>query len=111
TDSNWQGAALINSANVLRAYIIGEGGTNYDIRLRHLSRTRPNSSYTTISGHTLVGETAPPSDVTNFRVSQNGEIINFFHHLISDADREGYLYRYGPSDVTWENAIPLNTER
>lgn len=110
SDSAWDSAGLIQSSNVTQIFIEGEGGTDYDIRLRHLSNAKPASSYTTVSGHTLVGEDQPPSDVTNFKASQNGELVNFTYDLIGDADRNGYIIRFGVSGISWEDATPLTEE-
>lgn len=51
--TQWNTIPNINEKNVTSAYLIGTGSKIYNIRLRHLSRTRPNSSYTAVDNHTL----------------------------------------------------------
>jgi hypothetical protein len=92
------------------ALIAGEHGVNYSVQIRAYGAGVKSSDWSSAATHTVNGGAAAPSDVTAFQVSQNGALVNFFWKLIADANRDGYIIRYGPVGVTWENATPLLEE-
>jgi len=85
-----------------------QDGAIYNIRARSVNAFNVYSSYTTIQ-HTVVGKTAPPSDVTNFSVN----IINGQAELswtpISDLDLSHYVVRHTPDTAspTFEEGMIL----
>jgi len=55
---------------------------------------------------TTLGKLDPPSDVTNFQATQNGQFVNFSWPHIEDADLWGYEIRQG---ATWEGSRIIAT--
>ena len=83
-------------------------GAIYNIRARTISTLGVASPYATLT-HTIVGETAPPSDVTGFSVN----IIEGDAHLswvpVPDLDLSHYRIRYSSltSGATYSNAVDM----
>jgi len=103
TDTNYQ-AEVIQSSIVNRIYITGIGGITYNIRLKHLSRTKPDSAYFQLE-HLLTGKTQPPSSVPWFDIE--GKTFTFGH--VNDLDLKGYQIRFHYGNVTtYEDATPLH---
>lgn len=72
-------------------------GVSYDVRVRSVSALGVSGAWTTVSGHTVIGKTAPPSNVTGFSyVHQNTRTILTWN-AISDADADLYEIRQGAS--------------
>lgn len=92
------------------ALIPADYGVSYSVQIRATGIGVKPSAWSTAVTFTVTSEVANPSDVTGFIVSQNGELVNFFWNLISDSNRDGYVLRFGPVGVTWENATPLLNE-
>lgn len=57
---------------------------------------------------TVLGKTAPPSDVLGFTVVRAGENLNFIWRHIPDLDLEYYEIRKGD---LWETAVPVGVTR
>ena len=76
-----------------------QDGAVYNIRARSVNAFNVYSSYTTIQ-HTVIGKTAPPSDVSNFSVN----IINGQAELswtpVSDLDLSHYVVRHTPDTTS-----------
>ena len=85
-----------------------QDGAIYNIRARSVNAFNVYSAFTTIQ-HTVVGKTAPPSDVTNFSVN----IINGMAELswtpITDLDLSHYVVRHTPDTTspTFEEGMIL----
>jgi len=96
-----------SSANLFEFVNVDDGET-YDIRARSITRLS-RSSFTTAQ-HQVVGETAPPQDVSDFSVN----IINTEAHLswtpVTDLDLSHYHIRHAreTTGATYANAIDLN---
>tara|TARA_R110000822_G_scaffold227789_3_gene360418 strand:- start:1058 stop:3979 length:2922 start_codon:yes stop_codon:yes gene_type:complete len=95
-NSNVAGSDFISlgksKANIFEL-VNAQDGAIYNIRARAVNSFNVYSSYTTIQ-HTVVGKTAPPSDVTNFAVN----IINGQAELswtpVPDLDLSHYVVRH-----------------
>jgi len=108
SSSDWLTAETVSG--VTRSSFISdvEDGIDYDVRIRSLSWTGYKSAYTESLGHTVIGKTAKPSDVSNFVVLQDGNSVTFKWDKITDLDRDGYDIRYSPQGSTiWEDATPI----
>lgn len=98
-----------SSANLFEFVNVDDGET-YDVRARSITRLS-RSSYATTQ-HQVVGETAPPQDVTDFSVN----IINTEAHLswtpVTDLDLSHYHIRHAreTTGATYANAIDLNAK-
>jgi len=85
-----------------------QDGAIYNIRARSVNAFNVYSSFTTIQ-HTVIGKTAPPSDVTDFSVN----IINGMAELswtpITDLDLSHYVVRHTPDTTspTFEEGMIL----
>jgi hypothetical protein len=90
-----------------------EDGVSYDLRIRALNSLNVASDISdpwsaTVTGHTVVGKTALPRDVTGFSAAQNGNVVNFSWVQVIDIDLAGYEIRYNPQGTTvWADATPL----
>lgn len=106
-DSDFLDAPFVRQG-IQIAYIEGvQDGINYDVRIRALTRQAKESTYLTVSGHTVIGKTEAPSDVTGFKVQQNGLFVTFIWDQVSDIDLAGYTIKYAPKiSFLWASATP-----
>lgn len=96
-ESLWQQVAVTQS-NITTQYITDvQEGVAYDVRIRSINTINVASTWVTISSHTVVGKTQPPSDVTGFTVTKLDFGIEFFWNDIADLDKSEYEIRYGAS--------------
>lgn len=97
-DASGQFINLGKSRGNIFELVNAQDGAVYNIRARSVNAFNVYSSYTTIQ-HTVIGKTAPPSDVSNFSVN----IINGQAELswtpVSDLDLSHYVVRH-TSDTT-----------
>tara|TARA_R110001583_G_scaffold49594_2_gene155285 strand:+ start:11455 stop:14385 length:2931 start_codon:yes stop_codon:yes gene_type:complete len=97
-DASGQFINLGKSRGNIFELVNAQDGAIYNIRARSVNAFNVYSSYTTIQ-HTVVGKTAPPSDVTNF----SANIINSQAELswtpVSDLDLSHYVIRHSPNVV------------
>jgi len=110
-NTNIAGSEFINlgkSRGNVFELVNAQDGAIYNIRARSVNAFNVYSSFTTIQ-HTVVGKTAPPSDVTNFSVN----IINGMAELswtpITDLDLSHYVVRHTPDTTspTFEEGMIL----
>jgi len=107
-DASGQFINLGKSRGNIFELVNAQDGSIYNIRARSVNAFNVYSSYTTIQ-HTVVGKTAPPSDVTNFSVN----IINGQAELswtpITDLDLSHYVVRHTPDTAspTFEEGMIL----
>lgn len=80
-------------------------GLAYNVRVRAVSVLNNAGAWSQVSGHTVIGKTQVPSNVTGFSAQQNGSNVNFRWAQISDVDLAGYEIRYNDEgNTTWESA-------
>lgn len=79
-------------------------GQIYDVRGRTVSSLNVPSAWVTVTGHTVVGKTDPPSDVEGFAVQQNGASCIFRWDHVADLDLAGYETRFAQAGVEWDDA-------
>ena len=100
--------SLGKSKNNVFELVNAQDGAIYNIRARSVNAFNVYSDFTTIQ-HTVIGKTAPPSDVQNFSVN----IINGMAELswtpISDLDLSHYIVRHTPDTTspTFEEGMIL----
>ena len=87
-----------------------EDGDSYDVRVRSINTAGLISGWIEELGHIVIGKTEAPSDVIVFKVYQKGEVVVFEWDPITDLDRDGYEFRYGRLDTTWDAAILITNE-
>jgi hypothetical protein len=74
------------------------------MKFRFIRNNGTRGPWTAVSSHTVIGKTAPPSDVTGFAASFFGGLVNFKWDKVSDVDVLAYEIRYGSVGVEWANA-------
>ena len=104
-DSQWETAPLLSADEVATFIQPVDDGVDYDVRVRAVNQLGVRSAYLTVTGHTVVGKTAPPADVTEFSVQQNGNVATFKWGQVPDADLGGYELRYDDQgSFAWDSA-------
>lgn len=103
----WQYSSIIFEQTIAWLSPVKDG-IAYDVQIRSVGAARQVSIWIPVSGHTVLGKTAPPSDVAGLTASQNSNVVVFGWDAVTDADLAGYELRYGPrATATWDNAIPI----
>ena len=85
-----------------------EDGVAYDCRVRLVTTVGNAGEWAYVYGHTVVGKTEAPSDVTGFTASQSVGSVVFGANTVSDADLDTIEVRladYG--NLVWDDATPL----
>lgn len=76
------------------------------IGVRSINHLGIRSTSSVISALSVVGKSAPPSNVTGFTVSRSENTLNFTWNHITDIDRSYYEIRRGEA---WPSALPVGT--
>jgi len=101
-DTIWNEAQLRGDATQIFLQPVQDGQAYY-IRVS-FENSIARSAWTQI-GHTVVGKTAPPSDVTNFTI--NGSTLSW--SPVTDADLDGYRLRFQAGlSQSWGDAVWLH---
>lgn len=88
------------------AFPVNDGDV-LNLRARACTSIGPVGEYSYVYSHTVVGKTAPPSDIVNPVAFQNGDVVVFGCDTVPDADLDLVEVRrldYGDTD--WNNGIP-----
>lgn len=85
-----------------------EDGVSYDCRVRLVTTLGNAGEWAYIYGHTVVGKTEVPSDVTGFSAAQSGGLVVFGANESPDADLDAIEIRLNDEGVTsYDTASPL----
>lgn len=85
-----------------------QDGVTYDVRIRAVTTIGNPSNWAYVRGHTVVGKTEPPSDVTNATASQNGDVVVFACDTVTDDDLDLIEVRWLDfGDTEWNNGVPV----
>jgi hypothetical protein len=106
-DSDWIPGGKTDKGLQLSYISPVDDGVAYDVRIRAINNFGVKGGWVTpgAGAHTVIGKTAPPSDVSNFSASQNGNFVTFQWDQVSDADLAGYEIRFGPvAGFSWASA-------
>lgn len=88
----------IVSSNVTSAFLADvQSGVSYDVRVRTVNALGATSTWLEGDDHTVVGKTAPPSDVTLFTIAKEQAGNRFNWEPIADLDLSEYEIRIGSS--------------
>jgi hypothetical protein len=100
----WLNAPYVAGDNT-SVFIDGvQDSVSYDLRGRSISQVGTLGVATTIV-HVVIGKTAPPSNVTDLRIS--GATISW--PVVTDLDLAGYILKFGyGSNVSWDTATTIN---
>lgn len=95
--STWQSVTAL-SGEASSFYLTDvEDGVAYDVRIRFANAIGAISSWTTSSNHTVVGKTAPPSNVTGLSSAIEESGLRLSWTAVSDLDVREYELRVGAS--------------
>ena len=86
-------------------------GQTYEVRAKTINSIGVESAYASTS-HVVVGEIAPPSNVTNFAINVIGDQALLTWTGIDDLDLEYYIIRFSTatSGADWNNSVDLVTQ-
>lgn len=83
-------------------------GESVNLRVRAVTTFGNAGAWAYVYGHTVVGKTEPPSDVTGAVAYQNGGVIVFGCDTVPDADLDLIEVRWlDLDDEEWNNGIPV----
>ncbi|MGE0256921.1 MAG: host specificity factor TipJ family phage tail protein, partial [Alphaproteobacteria bacterium] len=81
----------------------------YEYQLCWVRADGTASAWTAAATHTVVGKSAPPSNVSGYSVQQNGALSTHRWDQVPDLDRDGYELRYMAAPFVWDNANVLTS--
>lgn len=94
TDTVYEPSQFVASdVNLLYVWDV-EDGEDYDVRIRSVSPLGIVSAWVEETGHTVIGKTARPENVTGFSAQQNGNVVLFKWAQVGDKDVAGYELRF-----------------
>ena len=108
-DADWNQATVLSSDTNYFYILDVQDGIAYDVRVRSVSALQYTSDWVTVANHTIIGKTAPPTDVTTFTatVRDYGILLNW--NEIPDADVIEYEIRISGADWAQSNFIARTT--
>lgn len=109
SESVYTTQALIGGSQDSYYILDVQDSISYDVRIRAINSIGVESSWTTVTGHTVVGKTQPPSDVTGFTATLESFGIKFVWNAIADLDADLYEIRVGAG--SWAAATTIFTGR
>jgi len=110
-DPDWQANPTV-AASTTHTFVVSlEDGASYDFRVRTVNASGFVSSWITVLAHVVVGKTAPPSDVVNFRATLTLFGITLTWDPVTDIDLSHYEIRIGDSLSSWSTATFLDETR
>lgn len=100
-ERSWSASYFVSGDQTFHYLTDVQDGSFYDVRVRAKNSFGYVSAWTTVTGHMVVGKTAPPSDVTalNAVLTKSGIFLSW--PAVTDIDLKHYELRYG---ATWETA-------
>lgn len=85
-----------------------EDGIAYDCRVRLVTTLGNAGEWAYVYGHTVIGKTELPSDVTGFSATQSGAVVVFGANTSADTDLDAIEIRlHDAGETDWDNAAPL----
>lgn len=107
----WESVSKVDAAKGVFYVSPVQDGALYDVRVAHRNSYGVRSDWAEVLGHVVVGKTAPPPNVTNFKVvEQPGGVKQCFWRMEKKPpDLFAYEVRYipGTMQLPWESMIPL----
>lgn len=105
--SVWEKNNYVGGSETFDFILDVQDGQEYDVRIRAINSLGFPSDWTYSNNHTVVGKTAPPTDVASLVGFQNGGAIILRWGKVDDADLEGYEVRYGSAGASWDSLFKL----
>lgn len=107
-DATYINAPSVSGSETFTHILDVQDGVQYDGRIRSKNIIGAISDWVTVTAHTIIGKTDPPSNITGFSVTQNGNVVVFQWTQVTDLDYSGSEIRYNPKGVTsWDNGTPV----
>lgn len=106
SDSLWINAPSVVGSTT--GWCVGvQDGVQYDVQVRAADADRNVSPWLTLTNYTVIGKTAPPSDVGS--LSYTDPVLTW--SAITDPDRQGYVVRYAMgASFNWATATPAHAD-
>lgn len=104
TSSDWLKAGLVSGDSTYIYILDVQDSSTYDIRARAQNAIGINSAYSATIQHTVVGKTAPPSDVTGFKGSFDEYSMSLSWDAVADLDLSYYELRQGAAGGNYNDA-------
>lgn len=81
----------------------------YDFRVHYVTADGKAGPPLTVPGVLVLGDTSPPSDVTNFKISVLAETAYLSWDAVGDIDLDHYVLKFSnvTDGATWGSSIPL----
>jgi hypothetical protein len=81
---------------------------SYDCRVRLVTTLGNAGDWAYVYGHTVIGKTEVPSDVTGFSATQSGAVVVFGANTSDDADLDAIEIRlHDEGETNWDDASPV----
>jgi hypothetical protein len=106
-DSDWQNSTSVIGSSVNTYILDVQDGQNYDVRIRAVSAMNATGSWVTVTGHTVIGKTAAPANMSVFTAVIDGFGLLFRWTKVSDLDVREYEVRYGTTAQAWADCAVL----
>jgi hypothetical protein len=107
-NSEWEKNGYVGGGEIFDFILDVQDGEEYDVQVRAVNSFGNVSGWTTSLNHTVVGKTAPPSDVATFTIFQNFGALIFKWGFVSDIDLGGYEIRFSTNlTADWDSMIAL----
>jgi hypothetical protein len=101
SSATWQDAGDVPGSSESYYILDVRDGLSYDVRVRSVSSLGVRSTWTTATGHVVVGKTQTPSNVPSLGVSVEGSGIRLAWIPVGDLDVRQYEIRYGAFGESW----------
>lgn len=104
TAVDWSNATPVPGNTTFTHILDVQDGTSYDVRVRAVSATGVQGTYTTETGHIVIGKTAPPSDVQGLvgTITQFGVELDW--DAVPDLDVLSYVVKIGDLNQSWTDS-------
>jgi len=108
---DWSNATPVNGDQSFTHILDVQDGAAYDVRIRAVNAAQIPSAYSSVSGHVVIGKTAPPSQVEQLYAQLAGYSIILSWPAIMDLDADLYVLKVGSPSDSWENAVFIQEVR
>ncbi len=103
-DSIWRDAGTV-PGNAVEHFILDvEDGQEYEVRIRTVNSIGFRGQFVVTSGHTVVGKTDPPANVTGFAAVLVRGGFQLSWNEIADIDKDQYIIKTG---TVWASGVQI----
>lgn len=94
-DTDWSQSFTVPGYVTFHHILDVDDGVMYDVRIRGVNTLNFASDWVEVLNHTVIGKTAPPSNVIGFSATKQPFGIGFQWQAITDLDKDEYEIRIG----------------